>query len=80
VRTVAALALLLLPIWLTGCPSGICEGGCVCVSSESQCAALACERVYARQPNGSLKYDGCTNGPSGIYVIDAGLISDANSQ
>jgi len=80
VRTAVVLALLLAPLGLAGCPSGTCEGGCVCAASESQCSALACERVYTRQPNGSLKYDGCTNGPSGIDVIDAGLILDASSQ
>ncbi len=78
-RTVIWLALLLVPIGLIGC-SGVCEGGCVCFSSESQCAAAQCAREYSRQPNGSLKYAGCTNGPANdIYVIDAGLL-DANSQ
>ena len=81
-RTVAALALLLSSVWLSGCSSGsTCEAGCLCLSSEAQCAAEACARVYTRQSNGSLKYDYCTNGPSnGVYVVDAGLISDANSQ
>ena len=79
-RAVLAVVLLLAPLGLAGCKSGICEGGCVCFSSESQCASEGCERVYTRQPNGSLKYDGCTNGPGGMYVLDAGTISDASSQ
>jgi hypothetical protein len=81
-----ALALVLLSLGLLGCstdqPGGsqICNGGCLCgTPSESECAAEMCERAYSRQPDGSLKYAYCTNGPSnGIYVIDAGLISDAS--
>jgi hypothetical protein len=46
----------------------------------SQCASEMCERVYTRQPNGSLKYYGCTNGPPGTLVLDAGTVSDASSQ
>ena len=76
-RTVAALALLLASVGLSGCPSGVCEAGCLCISSESQCASLGCKRVYTREPSGSPKYDYCTNGPSGIYIMDASTTSDA---
>jgi hypothetical protein len=52
---------------------GTCNGGCLCGSpSESQCTAEECERVYTRQPDGGLKYDYCTNGPSGSLVLDGG--------
>lgn len=78
-RWVMFIALLLASHGLLGC-SGVCQGGCVCSSSESECAAAHCAKVYSRQPNGSLKYAGCTNGPADAnYVIDAGLL-DANSQ
>lgn len=51
----------------------VCNAGCLCGSpSESDCAAEECERVYTRQPDGSLKYDSCTNGPNGSLVLDGG--------
>ncbi|HVZ87517.1 MAG TPA: hypothetical protein VHG72_11145 [Polyangia bacterium] len=88
-RTAWALALGLTAIGLVGCtskddPGGpdICGAGCLCGNpSESQCMAEMCARAYSRQPDGSLKYAYCTNGPeNGIYVIDAGFITDASSQ
>jgi hypothetical protein len=52
---------------------GICSGGCLCgTPTESQCTAEECERVYTRQADGGLKYDYCTNGPSGSLVLDGG--------
>ena len=51
----------------------VCHAGCLCGSlSESDCAAEECERVYTRQPDGSLTYDSCTNGPNGGLVLDGG--------
>ncbi len=82
-RMAWALALGLAAMGLSTCGNGgDCAAGCLCGNpSESQCAAEMCTRAYSRQSNGSLKYAYCTNGPeNGIYVIDAGFITDASSQ
>lgn len=75
------LALLILGAILSACDEiipgipgvDVCHAGCLCGSpSESDCAAEECERVYTRQPDGSLKYDYCTNGASSTLVLDGG--------
>ena len=77
VRWCAVLSLLVLGACDELIPSipgvEVCSGGCLCGDpSESECAAEECERVYARQPDGSLKYDYCTNGANGSLVLDGG--------
>jgi hypothetical protein len=81
VRCCVVLSLLMSLLILDACdeliPSipgvEVCNSGCLCGSpSESDCAAEECERVYTRQPDGSLKYDRCTNGPNSSLVLDGG--------